>query len=288
MGLTASGKSDLAIALARKEGGEIISADSRQVYRGLDLGSGKVTRAEQALVPHHLLDVADPQTDDYNVTRFVREAKRAIEDIERRGKRPIIAGGTGFFIQALLEQHSFPAVKPDAEFRKSLAGVPTAELYARVREKDPVRAETIDRKNPVRLIRALEIIETFGFVPEREKVRIKNEDYRIIALAPPREELARRIRDRLQVRFRAGMLQEVERLHEAGLSWKRLEGFGLEYKYLALFLQKKMTRKEMEATLAREILRYAKRQLTWLRRMEAQGWRIEWFSSKEEALRALA
>ncbi|MEI9967049.1 MAG: tRNA (adenosine(37)-N6)-dimethylallyltransferase MiaA [Candidatus Moraniibacteriota bacterium] len=282
VGPTASGKSALAIELARKLGGEIISADSRQVYRGMDIGSGKVTKQEQKLAKHHLLDVADPQ-DDYNVTHFAKDALSALKDIEKRGKRVIICGGSGFWVQALLEQSSFPAVKPNPKLRAELGKLSAEELYARVKAADPERAETIDQQNPVRLIRALEIIEAFGFVPKREEASIKNEDYLLIAIDPGKENLARRIRERLQERLHAGMIQEVERLHQSGVSYKRLESFGLEYKYVALFLQKKLTRKNMEIELTREILRYAKRQMTWLRRMENIGWQIQWITSPEEA-----
>ncbi|OGI22432.1 MAG: tRNA (adenosine(37)-N6)-dimethylallyltransferase MiaA [Candidatus Moranbacteria bacterium RIFCSPHIGHO2_01_FULL_55_24] len=283
LGPTASGKSDLAISLAQKYDGEIISADSRQVYRGMDIGSGKVTKAEQALAPHHLLDIADPK-EDYNVTHFLRDAKKAHQEILERGKLPIIAGGTGFWVQTFIENQSFPGVKPNPELRERLGKKSLEELSAELSAKDPVRAKTIDKKNPLRLIRALEIIEVLGKVPEAGTPKIRNERYVILALDPERRTVLENIRLRLKKRFREGLVQEVERLNKEGVSWKRLESFGLEYKYIALFLQKKLKRAEMETLLLQEISRYAKRQMTWLRRMEAAGWDIHWIKNTESAL----
>lgn len=282
MGPTASGKSDLAILLAQKYDGEIISADSRQVYRGMDIGTGKVTLAEQKLAPHHLLDVASPKR-SYNVTHFVRDAKRAITDIKKRGKTPIICGGTGFWIQALLEENTFPAVKPSPELRKKLGKLSVEALFQQLQKKDPTRAKTIDAQNKIRLIRALEIIETLGVVPPIQKSRIKNlESYLVIVLNPSKETLDKNIAIRLEKRFKKGMVAEVEKLREEGLSWRKLESFGLEYKYVALFLRKKISRTEMKERLNFEIRHYAKRQLTWLRRFEKTT-PLHWITDPKEA-----
>ncbi len=286
LGPTASGKSALAIEIARKIGGEIISVDSRQVYRGMDIGSGKVTKSEQKQAKHHLIDIALPTT-DYNVTDFLRDAKVAEATIRRAGKTPLFCGGTGFWIQAYMEHQSFPGVKPNPELREKLSHYSVDELYEMVKEKDPERAQTIDRKNPLRLIRALEIIEVLGKVPPADHVKIKNEDYTILALNPDKKKLEIKIRHRLKERFKLGMVQEVERLQKDGVSYKRLEALGLEYKYIALFLQKKMKRNDMEIELLREILRYSKRQMTWLKRMETQGWKINWIKDASEATKFL-
>jgi len=286
LGPTASGKSALAIEIARKIGGEIISVDSRQVYRGMDIGSGKVTKSEQKQAKHHLIDIALPTT-DYNVTDFLRDAKVAEATIRRAGKTPLFCGGTGFWIQAYMEHQSFPGVKPNPELREKLSHYSVDELYEMVKEKDPERAQTIDRKNPLRLIRALEIIEVLGKVPPADHVKIKNEDYTILALNPDKKKLEIKIRHRLKERFKLGMVQEVERLQRDGVSYKRLEALGLEYKYIALFLQKKMKRNDMEIELLREILRYSKRQMTWLKRMETQGWKINWIKDATEATKFL-
>lgn len=282
MGPTASGKSDLAIALAQKHNGEIISADSRQVYRGMDIGTGKVTKAEQKLAQHHLLDVASPKR-SYNVTHFVRDAKKAIADIQKRGKTPIICGGTGFWIQALIEGNTFPAVKPDPELRKKLGKLSAEALFKRLQKKDPVRAKAIDPKNKIRLIRALEICETLGSVPvPSTSYQLQATNYLVIVLNPPKEVLDKNIETRLEKRLKKGMVAEVKRLREEGIGWKRLESFGLEYKYVSLFLQEKISKEEMKERLNFEIRHYAKRQLTWLRRFEKTT-PLHWITDPQEA-----
>ncbi len=294
MGPTASGKSDLAILLAKKYNGEIISADSRQVYRGMDIGTGKVIRDSVTNHPelvegyfsegirHHLLDVASPKR-TYNVTHFVRDAKRAIADIKKRGKTPIICGGTGFWIQALIEDNAFPAVKPDPALRQKLGKLSAKNLFARLQKKDPVRAKSIDSQNKIRLIRAIEICATLGTVPTLPKnYQLKTKDHLLIVLNPPKETLDHNIAIRLEKRLKEGMVAEVERLRTEGISWKRLESFGLEYRYIALLLQNKISREEMAEQLEFEIRHYAKRQLTWLRRFEKTT-PLHWITTPDEA-----
>ncbi len=299
LGPTSSGKSDYAIRLAKKLGGEIVSVDSRQVYRGMDIGTGKIPRdftgnyklqitntkrRNKDLfysegVRHHLLDVASPKR-DYNVTHFLRDAEKAIADIERRGKVPILCGGTAFWIEALLLGTSFPEVKPDKKLRERLGKLSIEELFKTLEEKDPERAATIDPRNKVRIIRALEIVEALGKVPSiRYGIRdTRYESAKIFALSPPKEILHARIEKRLKERLEKGMIDEVKRLREEGVSWKRLEGFGLEYRWCARFLQGKISREAMEAELLKESGRYAKRQLTFLRRLERSGLGIEWIT----------
>jgi len=282
MGPTASGKSDLAIAMAQKYDGEIISADSRQVYHGMDIGTGKVTKTEQKLARHWLLDVASPKR-SYNVTHFVRDAKKAIADIKKRDKTPIICGGTGFWIQALLENNAFPAVKPNPKLRKELGALSTEELFRQLKKKDPARAKTIDTKNKIRLIRALEICATLGAVPALPKsYQIETKDYLLIVLNPAQEILWSNIAVRLEKRLKKGMIAEVQKLRTEGISWKKLESFGLEYKYVSLYLQKKISRLEMKERLEFEIRHYAKRQLTWLRRFEKTT-PLHWITDPKEA-----
>lgn len=267
IGPTASGKSDRAIRLAKKYNGEIVSADSRQVYRGMDIGSGKVTKREQRMAPHHLLDVASP-TRNYTVVHFQRDAKRAIRDILKRGKLPIICGGTGFWIEALLIDQPFPKVPPNKTLRKKLSKLPAEKLYAILKKKDPQRARTIDRHNPVRLIRALEIIAaTKKPVPALRKNDSPYEA-KIIVINPSQKILYRRIERRLKQRLRHGMIAEVRRLRANGVPDKRLVALGLEYRYVTFYLQGKLTRKEMEEKLLSEIKKYARRQMTWLRGMK--------------------
>jgi len=269
-GPTASGKSAVAIRIARAFNGEIISADSRQVYRGMDIGTGKVTGAEQKLARHWMLDVASPAR-QYSVARFKREAQRAVRDIARRGKLPVVCGGTGFWIDALVYDQSLPSVKPDAKLRARLRKLTIAGLFARLQKLDPERAAAIDRHNPVRLIRALEIVLSTGRpVPPRKNGSPYEPLY--LGISIPKQALAKRIRKRLDARLKAGMVKEVRRLHTHGVSWKRLELFGLEYRWVAHFLQKKITRTEMRDGLLHDIVAYSKRQMTWFRRNPDVVW----------------
>ena len=263
-GPTATGKSDYAVELAKKINGEIISADSRQVYKGLDIGSGKITKREMKRVPHHLLDVANPKR-IFSVSQYKRLANKAIKDILSRGKTPILCGGTGFYIDAVIYDQNFPKVKPNKTLRKQLEKLSLQELSDKLQELDPERFETIDAKNKVRLIRALEIADALGSVPKTQ--RTKKYEVEWIYLDLPDDVLKKRIHDRLLKRMKKGMVKEVENLHNppagGGVSWKRLESLGLEYRYLALYLQKKLFKSEMLTQLEFAIWHYAKRQRTW-------------------------
>ena len=283
-GPTASGKSTLAIELARSIGAEIVSADSRQVYRGMDLGTGKVTKEEQRLARHHLIDIANPKV-EYNVSHFLTDAMKAILDIESRGKRVIICGGTAFWIEALMLGLPLPKVVPDPAFREKWGQKDVGELYGYLKRLDPERAKTIDRKNKVRLLRAIEITRTLGKVPKIDRTTLPDlSRYIVIGINPPVDELNRKIRERFMDRMKAGMLEEAVRLNRAGLSYERLESFGLEYRALAEYLQKKITDTELSTELPQAILHYAKRQRSSLRRLEKQGVKIHWIKDASEAL----
>lgn len=262
-GPTATGKSDRAVEIALERGGEIISADSRQVYRGLNIGSGKITQEEMRGVPHYLLDVADPQ-DMFSVDEFIRLGTQAIEDILQKGKLPIICGGTGFYIDALVHDMDLPQVPPNAELRAELEKLSVEDLQDRLQGLDADRYETIDAQNPVRLIRAIEIATALGSVP-----RLKRETrYEIewVYLDFPDDVLKERIRTRLIKRFEAGMLDEARRLHESGLSYDRMKQLGLEYRYMAMHLLGEISYDEMAEQLNTKIWQYAKRQRTWFRK----------------------
>ncbi len=263
LGPTASGKSALAVKLAKKFNGEIISADSRQVYKGLDIGAGKITRREMQGVPHHLLDVASPKK-VFTVQDFKNLGEKAIEEILAKGKVPIICGGTGFYIQALVENQALPDVPPNKKLRAELGGKTPEELFEILKKLDARRAESIDRKNPRRLIRAIEIAEALGKVPEIKTEPKYNVSY--FNTDMPDEILKKRIHNRLLGRMKQGMVAEAKNLHADGLSWKRMEALGLEYKYLAYYLQKKMTKEAMLEKLEMEIWHYAKRQRTWFKK----------------------
>lgn len=273
LGPTASGKSDLAVALAKHLNGEVVSADSRQVYKGLDIGSGKITKKEMKGVPHHLLDVADPKK-VFTVDDFRIQATKAIDDILTRGKMPILCGGTGFYIQSIVDGITVPDVPANKTLREKLKKLSIEALLTKLKKLDPARAKTVDTKNKVRLVRAIEIAEALGKVPKLKP----NPKYTCLQFGIhfSDEKTRERIELRLKKRIKTGMIQEAERLHKKGLSWKRMEELGLEYRHLALYLQKKISKQEMMAQLNIAIRQYAKRQMVWFKRDE----RIIWIEVK--------
>lgn len=274
VGPTASGKSTLGVNLAQKFTGEIVSADSRQVYTGLNIGSGKITTEEMASVPHHLLDVANPET-VFTASDFKTLAHEAILNILAKDKLPIIVGGTGFYIDALISQVNLPAVPPNETLRQILNKKSTTELGYKLKTLDEERFNNIDKNNRHRLIRAIEIATALGKVPKAYKTDPLF-DYLIIGINIPQAELDEKIYQRLIERLNSGLIEEVETLHAQGLTYKRLENLGLEYKFIAYFLQHKLTRTEMIEKLYTAIRQYSKRQLTWLKKNE----NIKWLNRK--------
>jgi tRNA dimethylallyltransferase len=269
VGPTASGKSDLAVELARVFSGEVISADSRQVYRGMDIGTGKITEEEMKGVKHHLLDVASPKR-TLTVAQYKQKADAAVRNILKRGKLPILCGGTGFYIQAVTDGVLLPEVKPNPLLRKQLATLSADELFLRLKKIDPERAATIDAKNPRRLVRSIEIAEELGRVPV---LRIDPPyETLFIGIEAENDLLRERIHKRLIARMDQGMIEEATQLHTDGLSWQRMEDLGLEYRYLARRLQGKISKDEMLAELELEIMHYAKRQYTWFRKNKKIHW----------------
>lgn len=269
VGPTASGKSDLAVILAKKYMGEIVSADSRQVYRGLDVGSGKVTTREKGGVPHHLLDVASPKR-TYTVAQFKRDGERAITQILSHGRLPIICGGTGFYVDALAYDMQFPDVKPNSKLRSELTKLSAAELFRKLAVLDPRRAGTIDPYNPVRLIRAIEIATVYGKVAPL--ITSSRYDICWIGIHVDTATLKERVRLRIAKRMHQGMIKEFERLHDEGLSLRRMEMLGLEYRYGARLISKEITKKQFVDQLAVEIMKYAKRQMTWFKKNKKIHW----------------
>lgn len=274
VGPTTGGKSDLAVMIAKQFNGEVISADSRQVYKGLDIGSGKITTKEMMGIPHHLLSFVSPKK-TFTVADFKKLADTKIEEIISRGKVPILCGGTGFYIDSVVQNTALPDVPPDPKFRIKAQKTKIEILQKMLLKLDPKRFKTIDTQNKVRLIRAIEIAKSLGKVP-----KIKSSpkyDTLTIGLKWDKEILKQRINLRLQKRLKTGMISEVKKLHANGLSWKRLESFGLEYRYVAMFLQEKISKAEMVERLQFEIVHYAKRQMTWFERNKS----IEWIETKE-------
>ncbi len=274
VGPTASGKSDLAVLLAQKCGGEVVSADSRQVYKGLDIGTGKITTEEMRGIPHHLLSVAPPET-IFTVSDYCREASIAISEILERKKPPIICGGTGFYIQALVDGIQLPDVPPNKELRDALAAFTVSALFEKLLVLDPDFASIVDKQNPHRLIRAIEIATALGRVPAL--LQHSAYDPCFIGITCDLYTLRDRIHTRLIARIDAGMLSEARTLHEQGLSYERMETLGLEYRYLARHLEGKLDLDTMTRELEGEIFHYAKRQLTWFKRDD----RIHWFEKED-------
>ena len=270
VGQTSTGKSDLAVRVAKKFNGEVLIADSRQIYKGIDLGSGKITREEMREIPHHLLDVADLRK-NFSVFKYKKLATRAIENILERGKTPIITGGTGFYVDVITKGMILPNVSPSPRLRRNLAGIPTETLALKLRKIDPERAKTIDLKNSVRLIRAIEIAKHFGRVP-KIKTEPQKYEFKKIGLLFPERILKKRIKTRLRNRLRKGMALELHALHERGVPWKRFEELGFDQKYTALYLRGKLTEVELLEKLLQANWRYAKRQMTWFKRDKEIRW----------------
>jgi len=286
VGATASGKTALSIKVARAIGGEIISADSRQVYRGLDIGSGKITADEMKGVPHHLLDVAEA-SDVFTASDFVQLGAVALADIRTRNHVPIIVGGTGFYIDALLRRVSLADVPPNESFRLQLSDYSLEELQEKLRTCDPTRYETVDIKNPRRLVRAIEIAQVLGTTPAPPTKNMNpteapaahhSNDVLWIGLTAPPEELKKKIHIRLFARICRGMLEEAQALHKNGLSYERMDELGLEYRYMARRLRGDMSHEEMTEVIEKESYRYAKRQMTWFKKNKS----IHWFAPDEQ------
>jgi tRNA dimethylallyltransferase len=280
VGPTASGKSALAVELARKFNGEVISADSRQIYRGLNIGTGKITKREMMGVRHHLLDVASPKR-TFTADDFLGAARKVVDGVSGRGKLPIVCGGTGFYIDALVGRATLPNVPPNPALRRILHKLAAAELFKMLHEKDPVRAKSMssasERNNKVRLIRALEIADALGKVPTMD-LRGPSFDVCWIGLRPKDGELRRRINARLDIRLEQGMVRETKRLHARGLSYRRMRELGLEYRSLARLLTGGISKKEFENELRSDIWRYARKQLGYWKRNRD----IRWFSLKQK------
>lgn len=314
LGPTASGKTKLAVELASKFNGEIVSADSRQVYRGMDIGTGKdldefsVILEPKAIescskvdknemlslrsaclcrqaplqhdiikIPYHLIDVASPKI-RFDLAKYQKMAFAAIDDILQRGKLPILAGGSGLYLQAVVDNYKLSDIKSDLVLRKKLEKLSVGELFKKLEKLAPkmaVRLNQSDKNNKRRLIRYLEILGQ----DENFKNRKGEKKYQalIIGVKFSKDILKQRIFKRLIERFKEqNMIGEVENLQAKGLSWKRLGEFGLEYKFIALYLRGELKYEEMVEKLNIAIFQFAKRQLTWFKRWEKQGGKINW------------
>jgi len=285
LGPTASGKSELAIKLAKRFNGEIISADSRQVYKGMDIGTGKVTKKEMKGIPHYLLDVASPKR-RFTVVQYRKLALKAINKIFKKVHVPFLCGGTGFYIQAVVDGIIIPEVPPDRKLRKELERKTVNELFNQLKKIDPQRAKTIEPKNKRRLIRALEIVKKIGPVPVFKKKPLPY-PVLMIGIKKERQELKKLIKKRLFKWLKQGFLKEILKLRKFGLSWEKIEDFGIHYRVVAQYLQNKTLRqaqgklsyKKMIENSLRELQNYTKRQMTWFKRDK----RIIWLKNQKEA-----
>jgi len=282
-GPTATGKTDFGIYFAKKFGGEIISADSRQVYRGMNIGTGKfslndkVEKLEKGLkingVFVHLVDVCDPK-EQFSVFDFVELAGEKINELWQEEKLPVIVGGTGFYIDALISGIDTLNVPADEKLRRELEKKSVLNLYDLLLKNDSQRAKSLnesDRKNPRRLIRAIEIAASKRLSLESEGLRA---DYLMIGLAAPKKRFFELIDRRVDERLRNGMIEEVEGLVKNKVSHKRLDQFGLEYRWIGRFLEGKISKEEMVKNLKTDIHNYAKRQIVWFKRDSE----IKWFN----------
>jgi len=276
LGQTAAGKTSLSIKLAKKFNGEIVSADSRQVYKKMDIGTGKATKKEMQGIPHYLLSIISPKK-TFSVADYQKLAKRAIKTIIEKGKLPFLVGGSAFYIYALTEGMIFPEMKKNKRLRKTLEKKSKQELFKMLKRLDPKRAETIEKENKRRLIRAIEIATLLGKVPSLKKAP----EYNCLFLGIKKENINELIHQRLIKRLRQGMIKEVENLRKSGVSFKKLDSFGLEYRWIARYLQKKITKQEMTEKLENDIKKFAKRQMTWFKKDK----RILWIKNQKQAER---
>lgn len=276
LGPTASGKTALAAALALQVQGEVISADSRQVFRGMDIGTGKDLadyRVQGQSIPYHLIDICHP-LEEYNAYRFMGDFKAAFTDIVARGRQPILCGGTGLYLDAVVRGYHLADAPIDPAYRRSLEAYTDAELANRLASLIPLHNHT-DTETRDRLVRALEIQEFAQRYPDAY-IKLPPMRHSVFGIRLPREVLIQRIEERLRRRMDEGMTSEVERLMADGISAERLMRFGLEYRHVARFLTGACTEQEMYRDLFTDIRRFAKRQMTWFRRMERNGVVIQW------------
>ena len=282
-GPTATGKTKLAVHLARRFGGEIISADSRQVYRHMDLGTGKDLDeygdgADR--IPCHLLDVVDPQ-EDFHLKKFIELALAAMDGIRSRNRLPVIAGGTPLYVNALIRGYDLPGGEPDPQLREELQSLSHEQLMARLQAvATPEFLKRVDITQDKRIIRAIEI----ALSPQAEPIHAEPLDNPLV-IAPyyPRKTVRERIEIRLDERLKLGLVEEVRMLHQNGVSWEKLDWFGLEYRYVSRYLKNELTFDQMRTELLAKIRHFCKSQDIWFRKMEREGIAIHWIPEGDTA-----
>ena len=282
-GPTATGKTKLAVHLARRFGGEIISADSRQVYRHMDLGTGKDLDeygdgADR--IPCHLLDVVDPQ-EDFHLKKFIELALAAMDGIRSRNRLPVIAGGTPLYVNALIRGYDLPGGEPDPQLREELQSLSHEQLMARLQAvATPEFLKRVDITQDKRIIRAIEI----ALSSQAEPIHAEPLDNPLV-IAPyyPRKTVRERIEIRLDERLKLGLVEEVRMLHQNGVSWEKLDWFGLEYRYVSRYLKNELTFDQMRTELLAKIRHFCKSQDIWFRKMEREGIAIHWIPEGDTA-----
>lgn len=286
LGPTSSGKTKLAVSLAKDLNGEIVSADSRQVFKGMDIGTGKDLneyKIGKKKIPYYLIDIVKPN-ESFDLAKFQKLAFKAIDKIIKKGSLPILVGGSGLYLQAVVDNYDLGAAASDHKKRNRRERLSAIEIFNEIDRLNPAFAKKInesDRKNVRRLARYLEIVEQGRSHANRLPSQY---EFKIFGLNPGREVLKEKIEKRLLDRLeKEGLVLEVKKLHQGGVSWQRLESFGLEYKFIAHYLQKKIDYDKMVTDLNIAIRQFAKRQLTWFKRWEKQGREIIWFKDSVKA-----
>ncbi|MEK7505975.1 MAG: tRNA (adenosine(37)-N6)-dimethylallyltransferase MiaA [Patescibacteria group bacterium] len=279
VGPTASGKSALAIAFARKYNGEVISADSRQVYKGLEIGSGAVSKKEARNIPHHLIGIINPKR-TFTVSEYKRLARNKMEAIWKKGKLPILVGGTGLYIRAAVDGLVIPDVKPNPKLRRKLEKKSVSELSLILKKKDVRRWREIDQKNPRRLVRAIEIAMALGKVPAI-KINPLAAEVLFLGIRKEGKMLESAVRKRVAKMVREGLVAETKKLAKAGVPERKIREFGFEYSNILAFIGGEIASKpELIDKIAKSTRDYAKRQMTWFRKDN----RIIWIRNRQEAI----
>ncbi|MCK4745265.1 tRNA (adenosine(37)-N6)-dimethylallyltransferase MiaA [Candidatus Parcubacteria bacterium] len=296
LGPTAAGKTKLAVKLAYQFNGEIVSADSRQVYKGMDVGTGKdlqnyqISRESKKLktikIPYHLIDIVSPKT-EFNLAKYQKLAYKAINDILSKGKVPFLAGGSGLYLQAVVDGYNLSETKPDKKLRRGLEKLSANQLFARLQKIDSAFTDKLnnsDKKNSRRLIRCIESVKQKNERFKKDGLSKPKYNSLIIGLTLPKDELNKKIDQRMKKWFeQENILGEVENLRGKGVSWKKLDEFGLEYRRVSNYLRGKIGLTEMKQLLYQDLKKFAKRQMTWFKRWEKQGAKIHWIKNENEA-----
>lgn len=306
LGPTASGKTRLAVRLAKDRGGEIISADSRQVYRGMDLGTGKDLldyTLEGVTIPFHLVDIVEPM-DEFHLFAYQRLFYRCFKDVTARGALPVLVGGSGMYLEAVIRSYDLPEVPENKDLRRELGNLGMDALAGRLQALQPDLHNKTDLLDRERLLRAIEIAEVTRVKRAQSADGMPDVNPRAVGFMSPvpgprplasglrplvigvrweRAVLRQRITDRLYARLQSGMVEEVAALHRRGVTWERLYHFGLEYRYISQYLQDLIGYDDMAKTLNTRIHQFAKRQDTWFRRMERLGVVIHWIPGDDYA-----